>query len=588
MEPSNSSSDDRFPFSNPNANANATTSAFTFTTSSSVSGLSKSRFVKLRKHNNASAFNRDGGAGAGGGGANAAAAFVLGSASNLEKRISDQLLNLKIGNEGFENPVSKLPEEMMSKLKIVTEKNKGGFNARVESELGNELRKKLSIRGEEERIGGGSNAVTDENSSTNDVIDRMKNLNVNLNDSSSSLLVNQKKKEEEDSVEPNLYNSSVEGIHQTAASASAPSSVLFSSGTSFQPVGESKRDEFVFMSKPDSSGSSSFVEFKTTAPPKVGKEGKPKEKVSNVRMNKSRAKPKHCTPSQPSWHGQGFVFKPTSVSQEDSQGSYSPMEVSPYQEKLAENRTSRENSVTSNESFSVDSNIDSSMANDSFSVDNDNNSVANDLVPTTSIDPIEEDLIAVATKSLNINGSDYVACEETKEDPKDESLSGVETESFKSASDKVDLTSDDATSTLAETEANDGDRMLHQGSGFSSGSVSGSGFTFAASSSSAEAQLSSPKRHNNKKKNWGNVGHDPYNYTQNIKVPYSSSSVAFSPFSGTAHPTSGQGLKAKVSSPQPKTRDSDVNEEQGIREASASTSTATIAAQEACEKWRLR
>ncbi|KAJ1420649.1 Tetratricopeptide-like helical domain superfamily [Sesbania bispinosa] len=478
MEPSN----DRF--SNPNTNANATTSTtFTFSAPSpSVSGLSKPRFVKVRKHNNAPAFNP-------------------------------------------------FREEKT------------------------------------EKIGEGGNAVTED--STNAVIYQMKNLNVNVNDKSEvdgmTFGMDQKKKKE-DSVEPNLCNPSVEGIHQRVSSengldkfkeeigmsqTAASASMLFSGGGSFQPVGVNKREEFAFTGKQDS------------------------------------------TSAQP-WHGQGFVFK-GSVSQEEPQGSSetcSPMDVSPYQEKLAENQTSRENSVTSNESYSVDNN---SIANDSFSVDS--ISIANDSVQTTSIDPIDEDLIA-ATECLNINGSD-VECRDTKEessecyihenicveDPKDESISGVETESFKSANDEVDMTSDTA-GTLADTEAIDSDRTLHLGSAFSSTNVSGSAFTFAAASS-AEAQLSSPKRHH-KKKNWVNVGQDSYNYTPNIKGPYSSSSMAFSPFSGTSLYMSGQGLKAKVPPPQPKTRDSDANEEQGIKEASASIPAATNVAQEACEKWRLR
>ncbi|XP_061362426.1 uncharacterized protein LOC133306165 [Gastrolobium bilobum] len=644
MESSNAS-DDRFSNLTANANANATTSSFTFSTPS-VSDFSRPRFVKVRKQNNAPAFNPFRDDGGGGGAANATFDF----GSNLERGIGDQLRNLKIGNvknEGFsafacggyeksssrvgENLVSKLPEEM-TKLKIVTEEGTG-FNACVESELQNELKKKLSIQ-ETQQIGGGSNAASE--SSTNEVIYQMKNVNVNVNDDSFGAIDNNVHKSEVDvmrfgkcetgteaillremdklnlgrekkdhSVEPNLCNPFVEGIHQRDASggggghvaseklkedigmsqtaASASSSGFLSGGISFQPVGVTKRDEFVFKGKQDTSGSS-FVEFKTPAP-KTRKEGKPKEKCSNSRTNISGAKLKHYTSAQP-WHGQGFVFK-ESVSQEDPQSSletYSPMDVSPYQEKLAENQRSRENSVTSNESFSVD-----------------NKSIANDSVPTTSVDPIDEDLIA-ATECLTINGGD-VACRETEEetsnseyptrenicveDSKEDSISGVETESFKSANDEVDITSD-AAGTSAETEARDSDGMLHLGSALSSRNVSGSAFTFAASTS-VEAQSSSPKRHN-KKKNWVNTGHDSYNYPPNTKVPYSSSPVVFSPSSGTSSLfTSGQGLKAKLPSPQPKTRDCDVNEDQGMKEASFSISAATIAAQEAaCEKWRLR
>ncbi|XP_027360431.1 uncharacterized protein LOC113868759 isoform X2 [Abrus precatorius] len=600
MERSNAN-DDRF--SNPNTNA-TTTSSFTFSTPS-VSGLSRPRFVKVRKHNNAPAFNpfRNGVANAPFNNNNDSAS------SYFDKGIGDRFRNLQIGNanEGFDEHLGEFAFSSAS-----SRVNERGFDVSVESELQNELKNKLNIK---ER--GDGNAVAE--NSANEVIYQMKNLNVNdsIGGNVPMSQVDHREKETEgillrkldelnldnekkqDSVEPNLCNPFVEciqryssggahvdsekrdkdgGMSRTAASAS--SSMLFSGDcVSFQPVGVTKRDEFVFTGKQDTSGSS-FVEFKTPAP-KVGKEGKLKEKNSKLRMSKSREKLKHYTSAQP-WPGQGFVHK-GSVSQEELQGSSetcSPMDVSPYQEKLAQNEISRENSLTSNESFSVD-----------------NNSVANDSIPTTSIDPIDEDLI-VATQSLTINGVDVV-CGETKEesseyckhensgveDPKDDSISGVETESFKSANDEVDITSDVAY-ILAETEARDSDRTLHLGSSLSAKNVSGSAFTFAAASS-AEAQSSSPKRHH-KKKNWVNVGHDSY-YTPNIKVPYSSSSVAFSPFSGTSSLfISGQSLKAKVSSPQPKTRDSNVKEEQGIKGSSASISAAIIAAQEDCEKWRLR
>jgi len=533
MEPLNSG-DDRF--------SDAATSPFTFTTASSasVSGLSKPRFVKLRKHNNASVFNRDGSV------ANAAVTVVgsdkVDSALNFDKRISDRLKNLNIGAEGFGN--SALPETMMSKLKISTE----GFDkVRVESELGNELKKKLSI-GENE---GGNNVE-------NSVIRQLNNLNVND-------VMNQKFNLVDQNFEPNLCNSS----------AMPSSSGLGSGSVLFQPFEVNKKDQFVFQSKPEASGAN-FVEFKSHGPKIGGKEGQLKDKSGNVRMNKSRVNLKHSTPTPvQGWNGHGFVFKGSVVQEDRPQGSSescSPMEVSPYQEKLAESRISRESSVNSNESLRVD---------------------AEDSVPMNFVDHIDEDLIG-ATEKMNINERSEVAREDRKEaksefgigenicveeETKDESVSGVETESFKSASDSVDVT-DDAESEASE--ARDGDRMLNFGCNFSlrNESASGFGFTFAAASS-AEAQLSSPKRPN-KKKTWVNVGHDSYNYAPNIKVPYSSSSVPFATLTGKPNIMSGQDIKARVPVPQPKTRVSGVNEEHKLRGDSASVSA------EACEKWRLR
>lgn len=308
MEPLNSG-DDRF--------SDAATSPFTFTTASSasVSGLSKPRFVKLRKHNNASVFNRDGSV------ANAAVTVVgsdkVDSALNFDKRISDRLKNLKIGTEGFGNAA--IPEAMMSKLKISTE----GFDkVRVESELGNELKKKLSI-GENE----GGNNVED---SANSVIRQLNNLNVNDGMNNKFNLVDQ-------NFEPNLCNSSA-----------MPSSGLGSGSVLFQPFEVNKKDQFVFQSKPEASGAN-FVEFKSHGPKIGGKEGKLKEKTGNMRMNKSRVNLKNSTPAPVQrWNGHGFVFKGSVLQEDRPQGSSescSPMEVSPYQEKLAESRTSRESSV---------------------------------------------------------------------------------------------------------------------------------------------------------------------------------------------------------------------------------------------------
>ncbi|CAJ1933965.1 unnamed protein product [Sphenostylis stenocarpa] len=598
-------------FSNPkakaNVNATTSTSGFTFNSTSSVSNLSRPRFVKVRKPNNAPAFNPF---------RNGAAANAAFDNPDFASGIGDGLRNLKIG-EGFDAPrrgefafatnassrVDDNPaSEQMNKLKIVAE----GGTGLNESDLRNDLKKKLNIK-----KGGGNNAAAE--NSTHEVLCQLKNLNINNSFGSSVLkskvdfrpslgnvttfekceteadllrtleklnLVEEKK---EDCVQPNLCDPFSDGIDRRGASGGggaqgfsedsrvSQSAASASSSIFFQPVGVSNREGFVFTGKQDNS-SSSFVEFKTPAP-KVVKEGKHKQKSSKMRMSKSRENLRHYSSTQ-LWHGERFVLK-ESVPQGEPQGS--PMDVSPYQEKLAENERSRESSLTSNDLSSID-----------------NNPVVDDSVPTSSVDPIDEDLIA-ATESLNINGGD-VDCRDTNreisedqmlanssvEDPKDESISGVETESFKSANDEVDVTSD-AACVSEDTEAHS-DNLLHVGSSFSSRKVSGSAFTFAAASS-AEAQSCNPKRHHKKK----NVGHDSCNYAPNIKVPYSPSSVAFTPFSGTSSLfTSGQGLKPKVSSTQPKTSDSDENEEKGSRETSASISVATVAAQEACEKWRLR
>ncbi|KAL2347936.1 hypothetical protein Fmac_001936 [Flemingia macrophylla] len=149
--------------------------------------------------------------------------------------------------------------------------------------------------------------------------------------------------------------------------------------------------------------------------------------------------------------------------------------------------------------------------------------------------------------------------------PNDES----ETASFKSANDELDIT-------------NHADSMSHLDYGDSgSEDMGGFGFTFSAKVQSSSAKLPP------KKINWVKVdqGHDTSNSTRNSLSP-----VTGPPFSGTSSLfTSGQGQKAIVPAPLPKTRCSEVNKEQGkIKKGLASTSGTIIAAEESCEKWRLK
>lgn len=606
-----------------------------------------------------------------------------GSGSNFDHGIVDRMRNLKMGNvnevsnvkdissnkessSGDGNLVSKLPEHM-KKLNIDgnddIDKTKGGglkiyadeyikftsfskdnksASCGVESELQNELKKKLSIK--ETHQVESSSAGKHSDNSPNTLLHQMRNLNVkdslgvdNVQKNVIDATTDGKKKtasassktttsyiggrteanllrkmeklkvvsEKGDSAKPNFWypssHVSIGEINQTGASGrqvfpdkpkedirvvqNAASSSSFSSvGINFPMVGNAfgvtKRDEFVFTGKKDDSGSS-FVEFKTP--------GSKKEQNSNTKMKKKRGKPKLSTPIQ-LWQGHDFAYK-ENVSQENPEASdpYSPMDVSPYQETLAENRCLRENSVTSNESLSLDY-----------------NSTATESVQMASNDPIDEDLIA-QTECLTINECDAV-CKEAKgppleyhipknivsKVPLDESISRVETESLKSANSEVDITSDTVI-TSAETESSPSssietcgsDAMLHLSCASSSNDISRFSFTFAASSS-AEAQSSSPKRPL-KKKNWVKVGYDTPSSTPSLKVSYSSPSLAYSSCSGTSSLfTSGQGQKAGVSMAQPKTTDSDINKEQGMKEEGASITAATIAARESCEKWRLR
>ncbi|XP_027360019.1 dnaJ homolog subfamily C member 7-like [Abrus precatorius] len=170
----------------------------------------------------------------------------------------------------------------------------------------------------------------------------------------------------------------------------------------------------------------------------------------------------------------------------------------------------------------------------------------------------------------------------------------VETGSLKSVNDEMDIKSDLARAS-AQTETTLCSSVeAHDGCDSGSRNVIGFGFTFSASSAAAAAEVesSSLKRHP-RKKNWVKVDlghhHDTYNSTANMKLLSSLSSVTCSQFSGSSSLfTSGQDQKANVCASQPKTKGSEVNEEQRIKVEPASISASTIAAEEACEKWRLK
>ncbi|XP_050138721.1 TPR repeat-containing thioredoxin TTL2 isoform X14 [Malus sylvestris] len=216
--------------------------------------------------------------------------------------------------------------------------------------------------------------------------------------------------------------------------------------------------------------------------------------------------------------------------------------------------------------------------------------------------------LAMATEHLDINEADATT-REAKEDTYEYrhdgsvgtegtlegSMSEVETESFKSAAEEVDFNSDNS-HTSAETEASsssnmeshDTDGRLHFGFPSSLENRSGSNFTFAASSA-AQSQVSASKRLQ-KKKSLVKAGQDTNTIVPNVKIPYASSSSQFLPYSGaSALMSPGHYQKIESSIPQPRRGDNTgVRKEQEIKQESISLSAEAAAAQEACEKWRLR
>lgn len=284
-----------------------------------------------------------------------------------------------------------------------------------------------------------------------------------------------------------------------------------------------------------------------------------------------------------------YVFREVSSRENcESSEAYSPMDVSPYQETVAESNYSRETSVTSEEVLYPGNSYASSESH-----------------PIVSSNAIDEDLVA-ATNRLNINRSDtnYAGfgyedgtdcCDKgfVAEGPSEESISGAETESFKSATEQLEYSSDTFV-TAGDTEVSscsslerqdiDGNMQFHSSSSIED--TGSSSFTFAASSSN-QASFSADTRHY-KKKHKLKVGNDTYSSFLNDNVPFESSPLPYIPISGTSYslsPKQGKGDEFKSFG---KTEDrSELIKEQEVKQVSFSSAT-SIAAKEACEKWRLR
>ncbi|EOY32761.1 hypothetical protein QUC31_019276 [Theobroma cacao] len=409
---------------------------------------------------------------------------------------------------------------------------------------------------------------------------------------------------------PGLYPSSKvpmdQLINDIGPGEAAASTTLFSSSSMhFQPGANvfgmtsdqpDKKDEFGFTAKQDHI-ETPFVEFKTPNPrtnifsglnKKLEFNAK-REAGTSTKVKKRKGKLKQPAPVQLR-HGQDFVSsKTTPQDNAEAPESYSPMDVSPYQETLADTQCSRESSVASDECFSLDKKFTSC-----------------DSQPAVSSDAIDEDLVA-ATQHMNINEREEKD-EKTEEEgsgnvfdksvaaeaPQEDSVSGAETESFISAAEEIDYNIDivvssaeSEASTRSNIERQDSDAQMYSASPSNLEHISGFGFTFAASSS-AQSQLSSSKRHQ-KKKNLAKIAFDSPNSSLNVRIPYASSSVQFSPYPGASlHVFPGQDQKPDVSTLQSKVRENSVVDKGPKVKHEPYLTGARTAAQESCEKWRLR
>ncbi|KAK4773571.1 hypothetical protein SAY87_028590 [Trapa incisa] len=200
-----------------------------------------------------------------------------------------------------------------------------------------------------------------------------------------------------------------------------------------------------------------------------------------------------------------------------------------------------------------------------------------------------------ATQHMKINSKDDLR--ELNEDasmtnPCVGSVSMAETESFKTAIDEINSIRGNDVTSNEQTKANFSSNTEKEGSGgmvpysfvSQSEETVGSNFTFSASSS-YKGQASALKR-NSKKKPSTTGSHFSYS----VEVPYASSSSILSFSSTSASPHQSPQLESGNQLPfQHSGKDSRMNIGQEMKPKSPSTTSAvSAAAQELCEKWRLR
>ncbi|CAA7039857.1 unnamed protein product [Microthlaspi erraticum] len=291
--------------------------------------------------------------------------------------------------------------------------------------------------------------------------------------------------------------------------------------------------------------SSNFMEFKTP--------NGAKESVGATRARRKGGK----QPVKVQLNvGHEFAFAESAFPHGSSEASesYSPMDVSPYRET---------------EDFSdVSSDIQLAAPNDVFDAE-----------------------LVSATERMEINEGDEAEELNTgkcadQEDIGEASISGAESESFKSAAEEME-TSSETFVTASESEVTSrfkpDDRQQNDDDSLFNSNASSSNFTFSAPSFSGVHGQASKRI--NRKKNPVKLGQDPYILIPNATLPNASSlkSSQHSPLAGVrSHFSSGIPSERDLL-----TRLHKRNDNSAMDKASEENDKSN-AAQEACEKWRLR
>ncbi|KAG7555045.1 DnaJ domain [Arabidopsis suecica] len=509
----------------------------------------------------------------------------LHSDEEIGKRVMEEMEKLKIESEG---KASKLPEDMQNLNSSFSFGVKKGSNSvfaaskTVEDELPTLLSNKLTIDSSSRSTGhviqesmeklNISERVTDQKHSNNvkskvsmDYVgekilsdDLSRKLSVgsmttdgNLSGDSVQGSVNDKKVHDFNSSCPMNYsfvgtepsqNLNARNVHDVSSSVNT--------------------SEFNFVSNQDSRGTG-FMEFKTpiskvnpfsSLDQKLGFNAK-KDSVGATRARRKGGK----QPVKVQLNiGREFAFAESAIPNGSNEApeAYSPMDISPYE------------------------------------VTEDCGDFSADIPPTAPNDLFDADLVA-ATERMEINEGDEVNNYQAKEfntgncadheDLAEDSISGAETESFKSAAEEME-TSSETFATASESEVTSrykSDRKENDDHSLSNTDAASSSFTFSASSfSGVQGQLSTSKRIN-RKKNPIKLGQDPYILIPNATLPLKSSQ--HSPLTGVqSHLSTGKPSERDPLNRLRKPINSSVMDKARIEKDVSNV------AQEACEKWRLR
>ncbi|KAL8140186.1 hypothetical protein V2J09_006207 [Rumex salicifolius] len=345
--------------------------------------------------------------------------------------------------------------------------------------------------------------------------------------------------------------------------------------------------QFVFTSKLGSSATP-YGDFSTPSPKGTSftsfnqkvEFGARRETMIDNMSERMKAKSKESTLTQ-TWQGADtFPQECSFQDEEEPSESYSPMDISPYPEIVPDNQFSTETTLTSDKVAHIEEDFTSKACQSACG------------------DTIDEDLIS-ATESLGIG-----KCKETKfsEGPghvsvsslnetvaaqasSEESVSAVETESFKSANDFSDISGqieEVSSSFNDEAQSRDSNTQFYSASSSESSEIS---FTFSASSS--HKNQVAPAMRNQKKKNRTKVGQDAYHSLKDTLLSEASSTVDFSSFSRGSSP-----FHSRKEDIYPNHRREGpslyIEKAQPVKQETLCPSATASAAKEACEKWRLR